>query len=234
MRWLTLVLIALLAVLLVQNAFVSWQIRQAESAAAVGNDQGAVAHYQRALNSTGKVENNADLLAAYGVSQLRLGRADGPAAQLASSRLLLQTGKDLAALRLIAAAADRVPSNTALHDEFTAQAVDFLRAHSAPQTVRALVTSRNDSAILRTTLARYEVTTGDNPAAISDARIAVSLAEDDDVRSAALTFLSVALSRSGDMIQGRQTLAAAVAADHNYVNVMARSLLTGLYTTLPL
>ncbi len=219
---------------LARSSYDGWQVRQAESEASVGDDQAALQHYESALDNGDTVQGTADLLAGYGLTQLRLGAADGPAARLASSRLQLQSGKDLAALQIIAAAADRWPSSTAVHDEFTAQAVDFLRGHSAPQTVRALVTSTNESAFLRTALAKYELAAGENPAAISDARTADSLAEDDDVRSAALTFLSAAQSRSGDLIGGRKTLLAAVAADHNYVNVMARSLLTGLYTTLPL
>jgi hypothetical protein len=228
------VLIIAIAATVITSALARWQLSAAEAAAADGDDTSALALHESARDHGKGLDADPELSAQYGMSQLRLGPADGPAAGLASSRLQLQVGKDLGALQIVADSSQRWPADTALRDEFTAQAFAYLRQRQAPEPVRALISAATDSALIRVTLAKYELAAGDNPRAIVDARLGYEIAVDDDLRSAALTYLSVAQSRSGDPIQGRQTLLAAVEADKEFVNVMARSLLTGLYTAVPL
>ena len=117
------------------------QVRQAESEASVGDDQAALQHYESALDNEDTVQGTGRPARRIWTDPIapRCGRRPGgPAGILPATA---PVGKDLAALQIIAAAADRSPSGAAVHDQFTAQAVNFLRGHSAPRTVRALVTS---------------------------------------------------------------------------------------------
>jgi len=206
----------------------------ARAAAAAGDDKAAVAQFRRALGHRIGADSRPNTAAEYGTALLRIGSNAGPEAQLAASRLQRDAGRDLAALQTVAAASDHWPANAALRDEFTMQAFDYLRRHEVSQAVHRLLPRNADSALLRVTLAKYDLSTGDDQTAMTDARAAESLTTDADMRSVALTFLAVGQTRSGDLIGGRRTLLAAVDADTSFVNVMARSLLAGLYTTLPL
>jgi hypothetical protein len=228
------VVVVAIAASVIDRGLGQWDLARAQAAAADGDDQSAVALYESAQGHGNLVGADPDLAAQYGISQLRHGPADGPAAGIASSRLQVQVGKDLDALQTLADAAQRWPADQALRDEFTAQAFAYLKKRQTPQPVRALLSAEVDSPLIRVTLAKYELAGGDNPTATADAHRANEIAGNDDLRSVALTYLSVAQSRSGDLIEGRRTLLAAVDADKEFVNVMARSLLTGLYTTLPL
>jgi hypothetical protein len=227
------VAVVVLAIGLAQSTVAAWALRRAEVAAATGDYTSAVARFRTAFSQEGGLGSRPDTAAEYGTSLLRIGATDAPEAQLASSRLQLQAGHDLTALRTVATASGRWPANTALRDEFTTQALGYLRRRADPESVHRLLPRNADCAVLRVTLAKYELATGDNPAAITDARTAESMTADVEVRSIALTFLALGQSRSGDLIGGRRTLLAAVDADRDYVNVMARSLLAGLYTTAP-
>ncbi len=225
--------VLLFAVPVVDSALAHRDLDRARDAAANGDDAAAVALYESALRPGVGLDADPDVVSDFGMSQVRLRPTDSPASVLATSRLQLQAGNDLPALNTVVQAIDRWPMSEALRDEFAAQAFDYLRRRGAPAGVRQLMSPQNDSAILRIALAKYELPAGDNPAATADAIEADGLTTDSDVRSVALTFLSIAQSRSGDLTTGRQTLLAAVESDTEYVNVMARSLLTGLYTTLP-
>lgn len=227
-------IVAVLALTALEGARARWDLRSAAASAATGDDRAAVASYRAALARGGGLTENRDVVARSGVAQLRVGEAEGAAVQLASSRLLLQAGKDREALESLASAVLRWPDDTTLRDEFGSQAFALLRRRSEPQLVHALVSTGTDTAVLRIALAIHELSAGDHPAAMADARRATELAADPDVRSIALTLLSVAQTRSGQPLEGRATLLEAVRADAQSVNVMARSLLAGLYTTVPL
>jgi hypothetical protein len=227
------VAVVVLAIGLAQSTVAARSLRLAEAAAATGDYTSAVARFRTAFSQGSGLERRPDTAAEYGTSLLGIGATDGPEAQLASSRLQLQAGHDLTALRTVATASDRWPANTALRDEFTTQAFGYLRRRGDAPSVHRLLPRNVDCAVLRVMLAQNELATGDNPAAITDARAAESMTADVEVRSIALTFLAIGQSRSGDLIGGRRTLLAAVDADRDFVNVMARSLLAGLYTTLP-
>ena len=228
------VVAAAVLVTVVQGAWVRLDLDRARGAAAQGADPAAVTFYSAALGRASGVGRNPDVLADLGVSELRSGPADGPAAALAASRLELQSGRDLEAMQMIAQAAETWPAESALQTEFRTQALTYLRLHTTTQPVRAVLTGLVDGPVLRLAMAKVDLAVGDNPAAIVDARAAQRLTVDHDVLSTALTLRSVAESRSGDLAEGRRTLVAAVEADTDYVNVMARSLLVGLYTTVPL
>jgi hypothetical protein len=230
---LAVVLLALTANLL-QVGVAEYNLSQARTAAVTGDDASSIRHFKAALAQGVGLSQQPDIAAEYGLALIRGGATTSAPLQLAASRLLLLAGRDLPALQTVGEAARRWPTDSSLQDEFVTQALRYLQRRGAPQAVHLAMSASVDRPVLRVALSRYEIVSGDNPSAITDARAAASLARDTEVRSVALTFLSIAQTRSGETAEGRRTLLDAVDADKDYVNVMARSLLTGLYSTLPI
>jgi hypothetical protein len=231
---LLIVALAIPAASTIQGLLAAHAIKLGEQDSAKGNDAAAAQHFKRALQLDGTLRALPDTAASRGQSLLRLGVTDDADAQLARARLELGAGLDTAALKTLSTASARWPSDVALRSEFVSQGLQFIAKRGAAEQVHQVLPQGVTSPVLRIAMAKAELAEGDNPQAAADARAAAEVTDDEEIRSVALTLLSIAQSRSGDAVGGRLTLLRAVQADSQSVNVIARSLLTGLYTTVPL
>ena len=99
-----------------------------------------------------------------------------------------------------------------------------------PAPVQGLPAPVADNDLVRFTRGRLEVETGQFTTGASDLRRVATEAASPDLRSAALTYVSMAQQAQGDLVGARQTLVRAVAEDTRHNNVVARAAATGLYS----
>jgi hypothetical protein len=148
------------------------------------------------------------------------------------SRLAEDAGRFDDALSLAVQAAVEVSWEQSYADNVCRQAA--ARAASAPgiDAVRSVVpvSHRCDLTLLQ--LAASELAAGRYDLVRVDAVQLSRQTPDEDVRSAALTMLARAHLAAGDLVGGRTLLRQALAADPHDLNVVARSLASGLYSAV--
>ena len=171
----------------------------------------------------------------YGAAVRRTGDVTAVPARLARARDLLASGRDLDALRELHEAHLAAPGDRLVTATQRDVALASLRTRSDPAVAASLLRDvladvPGDDAVLRLSLGKLELASGDTVAADADLRRALPLTADPDVRSAALTFAAVAQQRSGQEVLARRTLVEALASDPEYRNLTARSLAVGLFS----
>lgn len=196
-----------------------------------GHPAAALAAYQRALALDPDLVYSKSVAIDRGRAMNDLGMSAAAPAALATSREQLSAGSDIAALDTLRAAHRAHPADALVLDELRRQAVAAAQAHRAPGILRALIADpgvRNLTVVF--TLGTLELQTGDYPAAAVDLRAVVAGTADTDIRSSALTYLSLAESDAGSTAAARHSIVEAVAADPDHNNVTARAMALGLYT----
>ncbi len=202
----------------------------AASLAAAGQSATASARYADALSLNPELVFDPAVTAGLGRARLEAGLAAGSAGAYATALDQAAANDDAGAIATLQHALRIDPANAVLSRALTQLAVMYAVKQQRPTALAELPDQVLQRALTRFTRGQLEVTTGQLSSGTNDLRIAISLTHNGDLRSAALTDISVAQQRGGDLVTARRTLESALAADAGHNNVLARALAAGLYS----
>src|SRR5450631_86288 len=198
--------------------------------AAAGQYPAASARYADALSLNPELAFDPDVTAGVGRARLEAGLAAGSAGAYATALDQAAANEYDGAITTLRRAILIDPGNAVLSGALTQIAVTYAVKQQSPTALAEQPDRVLQRALTRFTRGRLEVATGQLTSGINDLRIAISLTRNGDLRSAALTLISVGQQRAGDLLTARRTLESALAADAGHYNLVARALATGLYS----
>lgn len=208
----------------------AWSAHDAAALSDAGQYPAAAARYTRALEQNPLLINDPAVLAAIGRARANSGLLPGPGAPLAAAQDEVRAGHQPTGLHLLADAVGADPGNRALAGTLALASAQYAAEQEDPAPVQGLPAPVADDDLVRFTRGRLEVVAGQLTTGAADLRRVATQADSPDVRSAALTYLSMAQQAQGDLAEARRTLVRAVAEDTRHNNVVARAAATGLYS----
>jgi len=202
----------------------------ADGLAAAADYPSAAARYADALSLNPDLAFDPAVLAGQGRARLQSGLASPAAGSFALALDQAAAQQDAAAMATLGRAIAADPGNPVFSRTLVQVAVAFALTGHTPLALQGGPTPVPGSVLALFTRGQLEVQAGELTQAVSDLKLAVSLTASTEIRSAALTDMSIAQQREGDVIAARRTLQAALAADPGGYNVVARALAAGLYS----
>ncbi len=184
-------------------------------------------HEAESLNPTLALRQ--DIQQEVGTAYTVLGQTDAPDALYASANDNKSIGNLDLALRELATAHALAPTNPVIEVDYLSTAISqAVRSHRVTVLFPLLNGSTVDQLPARFAVGRIMYENYDDTGCIAAFGWVISHTGDRDVRSSALTYISLSEQRLGRYIQAREDLVKAIAIDKGYDNTVARDLATGL------
>lgn len=198
--------------------------------ASEGRYDDAASRYDLALALDPYITDDPAVAAQLGRTSTATGGDQSAAMAYAAAVDAVSQGRDAEALRTLAVALAEDPGDPLLVATLSETATRYALRTQYASVLQGRVASVPTTPLVLFTRGRLELAAGETSQSIADMDSLAASTSDTDVRSAALTYVAMAMQQTGDDIGARKVLQQALNADPGNNNVVARAMAAGLYS----